>query len=86
LHGLFGLGLNNAHEGQGDTRSLGADGIWGLLGRPPERAGEHAPVPTFDQHAINVSAASGLYPPDLQDAAVQNVLQQAEALSAEWAA
>jgi type I restriction enzyme R subunit len=26
------------------------------------------------------------YPPDLQDAAVQTVLQQAEALSAEWAA
>ena len=26
------------------------------------------------------------YPPDLQDAAVQNVLAQAEALSAEWAA
>jgi type I restriction enzyme R subunit len=26
------------------------------------------------------------YPPDLQDAAVQNVLQQAEALSVEWAA
>ncbi len=26
------------------------------------------------------------YPPDLQDAAVQNVLQQAEALAAEWAA
>jgi type I restriction enzyme R subunit len=26
------------------------------------------------------------YPPDLQDAAVQNVLQQAEVLSAEWAA
>jgi len=26
------------------------------------------------------------YPPDLQDAAVQNVLQQAEALSLEWAA
>jgi type I restriction enzyme R subunit len=26
------------------------------------------------------------YPPDLQDAAVQNVLQQAEALSSEWAA
>ena len=26
------------------------------------------------------------YPPDLQDAAVQKVLQQAEALSAEWAA
>jgi type I restriction enzyme R subunit len=26
------------------------------------------------------------YPPDLQDAAVQNVLQQAEALSAAWAA
>jgi len=26
------------------------------------------------------------YPPDLQDAAVQNVLQQAEALSAEWSA
>jgi hypothetical protein len=26
------------------------------------------------------------YPPDLQDAAVQNVLQQAELLSAEWAA
>ncbi len=25
------------------------------------------------------------YPPDLQDAAVQNVLRQAEALSAEWA-
>jgi type I restriction enzyme R subunit len=25
------------------------------------------------------------YPPDLQDAAVQNVLQQADALSAEWA-
>ena len=24
------------------------------------------------------------YPPDLQDAAVQNVLQQAETLSAEW--
>jgi type I restriction enzyme R subunit len=26
------------------------------------------------------------YPPDLQDAAVQNVLPQAQALSAEWAA
>jgi hypothetical protein len=26
------------------------------------------------------------YPPDLQDAAVQNVLQQAEVLSAQWAA
>ena len=26
------------------------------------------------------------YPPDLQDAAVQTVLQQAEALSARWAA
>jgi type I restriction enzyme R subunit len=26
------------------------------------------------------------YPPDLRDAAVQRVLQQAEALSAEWAA
>jgi Domain of unknown function (DUF3387) len=26
------------------------------------------------------------YPPDLRDAAVHNVLQQAEALSAEWAA
>jgi hypothetical protein len=26
------------------------------------------------------------YPPDLHDAAVQNVLQQAEALSADWAA
>ena len=26
------------------------------------------------------------YPPDLQDAAVRNVLQQAEALSAAWAA
>ena len=26
------------------------------------------------------------YPPDLQDAAVQNVLQQAEALSSDWAA
>jgi type I restriction enzyme R subunit len=26
------------------------------------------------------------YPPALQDAAVQNVLQQAEALSADWAA
>jgi type I restriction enzyme R subunit len=26
------------------------------------------------------------YPPDLQDSAVQNVLRQAEALSAEWAA
>jgi type I restriction enzyme R subunit len=26
------------------------------------------------------------YPPDLQDAAVQTVLQQAEALSADWAA
>jgi type I restriction enzyme, R subunit len=26
------------------------------------------------------------YPPDLQDASVQNVLQQAEALSAKWAA
>jgi type I restriction enzyme R subunit len=26
------------------------------------------------------------YPPDLQDATVQNILQQAEALSADWAA
>ncbi len=26
------------------------------------------------------------YPPDLEDAAVKNVLQQAEALSVEWAA
>jgi type I restriction enzyme R subunit len=32
------------------------------------------------------TVATSRYPPDLQDAAVQNVLQQAEALSAEWAA
>ena len=35
-------------------------------------------------HVKRYYAKSG-YPPDLQDAAVQNVLQQAEALSAEWA-
>ncbi len=29
---------------------------------------------------------AGSYPPDLQDAAVQTVLQQAEVLSARWAA
>jgi hypothetical protein len=34
--------------------------------------------------ALPVQAQYG-YPPDLQDAAVQNVLQQAEALAAEWA-
>jgi hypothetical protein len=36
--------------------------------------------------AATTPAAFNGYPPDLQDAAVQNVLQQAEALLAEWAA
>ena len=35
-------------------------------------------------HVKRLSQKYG-YPPDSQDAAVQNVLQQAEALSAEWA-
>jgi type I restriction enzyme R subunit len=35
---------------------------------------------------VKPSCGNTANPPDLQDAAVQNVLQQAEALSAEWAA
>jgi hypothetical protein len=30
------------HAGQGGTRSFRADGVWGLLGRRPERARELA--------------------------------------------
>jgi hypothetical protein len=42
--------------------------------------------PTFapDGSQASVSLAMNGYPSDLQDAAVQNVLQQAEALLAEW--
>lgn len=42
----FRFPLNEAYEGQGDTRFLGVDGIWGLL----------------DRHhlAVRVGAASGL--------------------------
>jgi len=40
----------------------------------------------FDYVLANPPFNVSDYPPDLQDAAVQNVLQQAEALSAEWAA
>ena len=43
-------------------------------------------VAVFDAlHRRHKATNAMLYPPDLQDAAVQNVLQQAEALSAEWA-
>ena len=35
--------------------------------------------------ACEAAAAKYGYPPDLQDAAVQNVLQQAEALASAWA-
>jgi hypothetical protein len=38
----------------------------------------------FRRHVKRLLREYG-YPPDLQDAAVVNVLQQAEALSAEWA-
>jgi type I restriction enzyme, R subunit len=41
--------------------------------------------PNIRRHVKRLLRKYG-YPPDLQDAAVQNVLQQAEALSAEWAA
>ena len=43
------------------------------------------PARGFGVHVKRLLRKYG-YPPDLQDAAVQNVLQQAEALSAEWAA
>jgi hypothetical protein len=36
--------------------------------------------------ACEATAAKYGYTPDLQDAAAQNVLQQAEALSTDWAA
>ena len=44
------------------------------------------PPPTGDKTLSLATPCLYGYPPDLQDAAVQNVLQQAEALSAEWAA
>jgi type I restriction enzyme R subunit len=37
-------------------------------------------------HAVTMLLRKYGDPPDLQDAAVQNVLQQAEALSVDWAA
>jgi type I restriction enzyme R subunit len=37
-------------------------------------------------HAVTMLLRKYGEPPDLQDAAVQNVLQQAEALSVDWAA
>ncbi len=40
--------------------------------------------PMRDAHAL--LGASAAYPPDLQDAAVQTVLQQAEVLAEKWAA
>jgi hypothetical protein len=51
-----GLRLNEANEGQGETRSLGADGIWGLFGRPPERACEQCASPGHHV-AVRVAAA-----------------------------
>jgi hypothetical protein len=54
----------------------------------PERAqrGIHRLLLGNAAHRRIASEKIVSYPPDLQDAAVQNVLQQAEALSAEWAA
>jgi hypothetical protein len=57
-----------------------------------ERAGSHRETPA-GRLRINASAGAARqmepivfeYPPDLQDAAVQTVLRQAEALSAMWA-
>src|SRR5260370_23837035 len=77
-----GLRLNGMMRGRAVLVLLGLTAFGAYSVGRQSAPVSNAPVPTFDQHAINVSAASGLYPPDLQDAAVQNVLQQAEALSA----
>jgi len=55
-------------------------------GKPDLRNACPAPVlPTGAVELIRINVKPNCYPPDLQDAAVQLVLQQAELLSAEWA-
>jgi hypothetical protein len=50
------------NAGQGNTRSLGDHGVWGLLGRPPERACEQCGGPGH-RVAVRVGAAGGLCRP-----------------------
>ena len=59
---VFRLPLQCRHAGQGDNLSFGADGIWGLFGRPSERAREQCAGPGH-QVSVRVGAASGLYRP-----------------------
>ena len=64
-----------------NSPATGAPGISGS-----GRIGETLSATAGDiADADGLAGASFSYPPDLQDAAVQTVLQQAEALSARWA-
>ena len=55
------LRLNVSDEGQGDTRSFGDHGVWGLLSRPPKSACELcASLCAFRPIAYS-SQARGLY-------------------------
>jgi type I restriction enzyme, R subunit len=53
-------------------------------GQPQRRLDAPGRGAEIRRHVKRLLGKNG-YPPDRQDAAVQNVLQQAEALSAEWA-
>src|SRR3984893_15827000 len=54
---FFRLALEWRDAGQGDTHSFGADGIWGLLGRPPERAREQCARPQPPDHRSSCLSA-----------------------------
>lgn len=67
--------------GAGPTRRRGQ-----TVGAMVTFARTTVPQQVHDRAFNRAPVVTGLtgYTPDLQDAAVQNVLQQAEALSAEW--
>jgi hypothetical protein len=58
---FFRLALECRDAGQADTQSFGANGIWALLGRPPERAREQCACRGYHYLAVSVGAACGVY-------------------------
>jgi hypothetical protein len=72
-------GSHRSHAGQNREEASDRRRMWRNLESPTMARAN------IRRHVKRLLQKYG-YPPDLQDAAVQNVLQQAEALSAEWSA
>jgi hypothetical protein len=56
------LRLNETHEGRGRSSSFGADGIWGLLGRPPTAPVSNAPVAAITSPSVLVTPVAFIGP------------------------